>query len=439
VTHPRRKFPSPCLRVLLSCALVVLFTATASSCLSTGEKQRKELAYWTAPDIDLSRFEKHMVEEWNSTHPESRIDWKTIPAGTTSEEVILTAVATGTGPDICGNIFGGFAAQLADAGVLVALDTLPGFWELTRERRMEGIIRRDWIYGGHVYVLPVYVNPMLILYNRDLLALAGKEKPPRTYSEFLALADKVRKARNVYALPVDVSSKWYRRWFDYLTLYAAASGGRPYVDVQTGKAYFDSKAGKTVAEFFFRLFNEGYVPRFDIPQGFEKGSFLAAIRGARDVLRIQRMFPDFSFTIGPVLVPDDFPEDSLSFTLAESKGMVLFNTTRKKREAWEFMQWYFSGNHDSLWLEMANFLPVREDLLTNPYFQDYFHRNPEMMVYARAMEAHMSLVLSSRTVELQTILTRELWQPIVFGVQEPSRACRDANKAIERLLRSGPI
>jgi hypothetical protein len=48
------------------------------------------------------------------------------------------------------------------------------------------------------------------------------------------------------------------------------------------------------------------------------------------------------------------------------------------------------------------------------------------------------LVLTPQTVEIQTILNRELWQPIIFGLKSPAIASRDANQTIQRILKSGP-
>ena len=398
----------------------------------------QNIVYWTAPSVELSRFEKKVVEEWNSSHPEARITWNTIPAGVTSEEVILTAIATRTGPDISSNIFGGFAAQLADAGVIVALDTLPGFWDLMERRNMANIIRDNWFYKGHVYIIPVYVNPQLMWYNQSILDQHGITELPRTYSEFFTLLDKVYIPQKVYGLTVDISSKWFRRWFDYLTLYAAASGGEPYLDVNESEAFFDNKAGLAVTEFIAQIFEKGYAPRFEIQDGFNKGIFLASIKGAGDIVRTGRMYPDLEYVIAPLLVPDYYPMDAPVITLAESKGLALFNTSQNREKAWDFIKWYFSDRHDSLWLEITNYLPAREDLTTNPIFIEYFSDNPNMGIYAAAFEQSVPLVMTSQTVEVQTLLNRELWQPIIFGLKSPLKASRDANTAIERILKSGP-
>ena len=420
---------------LISITLCAVFLSCGSE---ENEAGSKGIEYWTAPSIELSRFEKQVVDKWNSTHQETQIDWKTIPAGNTSEEVILTAIATRTGPDVISNIFGGFAAQLADAGVIVALDTLPGFWDVVEKRKMANIVRNDWFYKGHIYVMPIYVNPEMIWYNKEMLDKFGINELPRTYSEFFRLLEMVCIPNKVYGLTADVSSKWYKRWFDYLILYVSASGGEQYIDVDKNEAFLDSKYGIAVTEFFFRLFDEGYAPRFEIQDGFEKGVFFASIKGAGSTVRIKKLYPDLKYEIAPMLVPDDYPEDAPVYTLAESKGMVLFESSNNKDKAWEFMKWYFSGEHDSLWIALTNYLPAREDLTSNPIFTRYFDDNPTAKLYADILDFTVPLVLTAKTVEIQTSLNRELWQPIIFGTKSPVQASRDANIAIRRILKSGP-
>ncbi len=424
---------------LMTLVVFITITTIMMSCHSSNAGvDAKDVSYWTAPSVELSRFESKIVEEWNLLHPDSRIDWKTIPAGTTSEEVLLTAIATRTGPDICSNIFGGFAAQLADAKVLVALDTMPGFWEVMEKRNMVNIIRNNWFYNGHVYVIPVYVNPEQMWYNKNMLDKLGITELPRTYTEFFTLLEKVCNSQKVYGLTVDISSKWYKRWFDYLTLYAAASAGEPYINVKEKEALFDNQAGIAVTEFFFNVFEKGYAPRFEIQDGFQKELFFASIKGAGEIVRTQRMYPDLEYVIAPLVVPDYYPVNAPVYTLAESKGMVLFNNAHNKEQAWDFMKWYFNGEHDSLWLELTNYIPAREDLVSNSIFTEYFNTNPNIKFYAETLSYSVPLVLTPQTVEIQTILNRELWQPIIFGLKSPLAASRDANQTIQRILKSGP-
>ncbi|MCH7679201.1 extracellular solute-binding protein [candidate division KSB1 bacterium] len=418
-------------------AVLSILVAGGLSCSSSSDRANTaELIYWTAPSVEVSRFDRAIVEEWHASHANDPLKWGTIPAGTTSEEVILTSIATGTNPDICTNIFAGFAAQLADAEAIVALDTLPGFWEMAEKRKMTDNIKNNWLYKGHVYVLPIYISPEMMWYNKKMLDELGATAPPRTYGEFLELARKAFIPGKRYGLELDVSPIWWKRWFDYITLYCAASGGMNYLDVEREKAFLDNEAGLAVTEFFHRMFAEGLSPKFATSDGFAKEMFLAAIKDAGGT-RIKELYPDLEYVIAPLLVPDFYPADQPVYTLAEQKGMVLFNNSIKKKQAWEFMQWYFTEEHDVLWLETTNYLPARDDLMTNAAFNDYFEQNPAMKIYAMATRHTVPLALTPQTVQIQTILNRELWQPIVYGTKTPAEAAHDANKTIERIMKSG--
>ncbi|MDN5338841.1 MAG: multiple sugar transport system substrate-binding protein, partial [Thermotogaceae bacterium] len=153
------------------------------------------IVFWTAPNPQQEEFWKPLVEQWNKEHPDVQIEWKTIPAAGSSEEAILTAIAAGEAPDICTNIFSGFAAQLIEEGVLVAFDKEFGkdFWDLVKAREMESVIE-GWAFKGHHYVIPIYANPMLMWWRKDVLQKLGFNEPPRTYSEIYELAKK-------YAVP----------------------------------------------------------------------------------------------------------------------------------------------------------------------------------------------------------------------------------------------
>ena len=413
-----------------ACIFFILACASAS-------KDDNTLIYWTAPNINVAVFDRQIVQEWRQTFPEKPIRWEPIPAGTTSEEVILTAIATGTAPDISTNIFAGFAAQLADAAAVAALDTFPGFWELVEKRRMTRIVRRHWMYKGHVYVLPIYISPQLMWYNKAVLDSLGVTTLPRTYSAFLDLARRARNELGVYALWLDLPPVWWKRWFDFVPFFFAASNGVSYLDLAANRAALDSEAGLQVTRFFATLFTEALVPRFDIKDGFEKGRFLAAIRDAGALVRMKKLFPDVRYVIGDIPVPDGTAVGEHAFTLAEQKGLVIFNQSTNKQRAWEFIRWFFSDAHDRLWLETTHYLPARDDLLTNPKWASFFQTNPALKRYAESIPFSASLAPSPKTVQIFSIINRELWQPLIYQMKSPAKAVMDANTSISKLLHSG--
>ena len=83
------------------------------------------------------------------------------PRAGNSEDTILSALVSGTEPDISTNVFSGFAVQLANLGQVVDLSAIAGYRELIATRHMSGILR-SWSVGGRIYALPIYSSPTLI-------------------------------------------------------------------------------------------------------------------------------------------------------------------------------------------------------------------------------------------------------------------------------------
>jgi multiple sugar transport system substrate-binding protein len=123
------------------------------------------------------------------------------------------------------------------------------------------------------------------------------------------------------------------------------------------------------------------------------------------------------------------------YTFADTKGMVLFAQSEKKKEAWEFMKWYFNDvQHDVAWIEATNMPPVREDLTDNEAFSAYFEAHPVVKKYAEGVVYSVPPALIAKTIEAQQIMGREMIEPIWFGTKNPDKAMEDVVKAVEKFL-----
>jgi multiple sugar transport system substrate-binding protein len=129
-------------------------------------------------------LETKLLEAWNSKHPGVSIRMQPVPEGQSSEEVILAAVVGKTTPDIYANMWQGNVEMYAQAGALIALDTLEGFTEFIYERCDSATIREITSSDGHIYQVPWKVNPFMTIYNKSLLREYGINDLPRTYSAY---------------------------------------------------------------------------------------------------------------------------------------------------------------------------------------------------------------------------------------------------------------
>ncbi|OAA29165.1 sugar ABC transporter substrate-binding protein [Kosmotoga arenicorallina S304] len=396
----------------------------------------KEIVFWTAPNPLQEKFWKPLVEEWNANHPDVQIKWSPIPASGSSEEAILTAIAAGSSPDICTNIFSGFAAQLIEADQLVALESLPGYADLIAERKMETIVE-GWKFGGKNYVLPIYSNPMMFWWRKDLLEELGYTRAPRTYSEVYEVSEKYSVKNEKFGALVVLGRNWWDRWFDFINYYYAASGGKSYLDIEKARATFNDDAGKKVATFIDTMFRNEWtaVDLGNFP--FYYGVVLGGIKGPWDLNWAKEQFPEVypNILIAPPPVPDDYPADEPVHVFADTKGLVMFKSCKYKDEAWEFIKWVFSNvQNDLRWMEITNMPPARGDLTTNPIFTSYMEENPYFKAFAEYVPYAIPPALTTFTVDIQDAMTQYLIEPIMYGKKTPEQALKEAASKIRRIL-----
>ncbi|KUK78518.1 MAG: ABC-type sugar transport system, periplasmic component, partial [Mesotoga prima] len=170
---------------------------------------------------------------------------------------------------------------------------------------------------------------------------------------------------------------------------------------------------------------------------FYFGVVLGGIFGPWEINQARNLFPDVfdHIAIAPPPVPDDYPEDKPIYTFADTKGLVMFATTKHKEAAWKFIKWVYSDiEKDRKWMEVTNLPPAREDLLSNPIFQEYMDENPKFSAYASHVAYAVPPALTTKTVEVQDILTTFLIEQIMYGKSTPFEALSDAATRVRREL-----
>lgn len=394
------------------------------------------LRFWTAPNPLQEEFWKTLVNEWNRQRKDIQIEIQTIPAAGSSEEAILTAVASGNAPDFSEGIFSGFAAQLADIGALYPFDNFGAdFQKLVETRQMRSIIER-WKIKGKYYVFPIYSNPMLFWWRGDLLKQLGYQAPPRTYEEIYELSKKFADGKRKFTMQIIAGRNWWERWFDFITYYYAASGGNPYIDVVRRRVNFGDTHGEKVVNFIYSMFQNKYtaVDLGDNP--FYKGVILAKVTGPWEINWALQTFPNIiqHVVIAPPPVPGDYPRDKPIYTFADSKGIVIYSSCKNPKAAFEFISWVFSNvQNDVFWIEKTKMPPTREDLVTNPAFAK-FNEDRFFKAYASYVPYAVPPALIDKTIDVQQVMTTQLIEPLMYLKGKPLDILKKAVAEVNKVL-----
>ncbi len=409
--------------------------------MSIAESGKTRLVYWTAPNPDELALARELVAEWMAANPDVEVVVQPIPAGQSSEEVLLAAVAAGTTPDLCSNIWPGIVEDFVEAGALVPLDQFPDFDSLLDARIPETVRASFRSRDGHFYQLPWKTNPVMMFYNVQRLREAGLEQPPRTYGEYLEAARRIVADTDGDGLLDrwmgyrDIRPIWWQRYFDYYAFYIAASGGRTLFDRQ-GNLAIDTMASNRVFAFFARLYAMGAFPKAVWTSGgsrFIQEQLATDFTGPWHLIWLEKNAPpDLTYDVAPIPVPDD--HEGPVYTYGDYKNIVIFSTTQHPEVAWRLARFLVSRKADRRLLERTRQIPVRRGLLDDPYFAPVFERYPILRHFAAQAAYTRSVDSVPDLKEILDALAQEFEAAAVYGVRSPAEATRRALRRIQMIL-----
>ena len=419
--------------------LLIIFAGVGvftSSC-NTSKKNKNELLFWSSSNRQEIEFAQDMVETWNATNV-PHISFQPVPEGSSSEEIILAAVVAKTTPDIYANMRQGDVEFYAESHALIPLDTLDGFLDFMYARCDSSVMDEIRSADGHTYQIPWKINPIIVLYNQDYYDQLGVINYPRTYAEYLSLAAKFKKDRDgdgyvdQWFGNTETSVLWYQRFFNFIPLYYAASGGAPLIE--NNQAAFDNEAAVQVFTFLRTLYENQYFPLDKLSGStdpFFSGDIATKWTGPWDVAYIQKFKPDLNFNVHPMPVPDDYM--GVSYTYADPKSIVIFKYSSDPQKAWDFLQQYLSIENDFKFFSMSQQFPRRKDLLTDSLFINYIAENPRLAPFAKQAKYTRGISDTPYMKEILDLISQEYEACVVYGKKDPAQAIKDAARAVNLL------
>jgi len=428
------------LSLLYICTLAV-YLACINGCEKHTQKQRSanqqvvELTYWSAPNPQEFQMAKELVSEWNDTHQDIKVKLQALPAGQSSEEVLLSAMVAGTTPDICSNIWPGITNDFIRAEGILPLDQFNDFDQVVSERMTPEMIENSRAADGRIYQIAWKTNPVMAQYNVDLFEEAGIKNFPTTYTEFFEAAEKLTSDKDgdgrtdQWMGYRDIRPIWWQRYYDFYTFYIAASGGKTLFD--GNEVNIDQEAATSVLKFFKHLYEAGYFPRSTIQgNAFLYEKIAVEFTGPWNIAYLEdNAGENLNYDFAPLPVPDNYKGEV--YTYGDQKNIAIFSSTEYPRESWEFVKFLISKKADYKLLQFAKQIPMRKNLLKDPQFKAFFQDNPLMKKFASQAVYTRSVDGIRDFKEVLDVISRYYEKSSVYAVLEPEIATKEMINAIE--------
>jgi multiple sugar transport system substrate-binding protein len=420
--------------------LAGLIVAAMAGCAPTPAEKPGDpvrLVYWPPPnryDLEMTRV---LIDDWNRRHPEIQVEVQPLPAGRSSEEVLLASIVGKTTPDLCSNILTGTVERMMRAGALVPLSRFPDFDSYLHQRSPAEAVEPLRSSDGRFYQLPWKANPGMLIVNSRLLAEAGV-RPPRTYSEFLSAAARLTRDSDGdgrvdhWAIGLVMDNNWFKRFDDVYPLYVAASGGQTLVKGR--RVLFDGPPMVGVFTFLRAIFDRGYAPRsYYAGDLFLQGRVAMWPGSGPNIPDLESKKPSgFQYDFIPVPVPDD--HSGAHYTFGDLKSMVMFSGCKHPEAAWQVMKHLTSPRADLMLITQASQLPLRRGLLEEEPFAGALRRLPLMAKLAHHVDRVRGTDDAVPLVEILDTISQAYESGALHRVIPPDEAVHRAARRVKRIL-----
>ncbi|WP_326613671.1 extracellular solute-binding protein [Streptomyces scopuliridis] len=166
----------------LVCSVALVSSVALGGCgVLPGGDDSVTVTVWLMKDSVSDDFLKRFVSDYEKGHPSVQLDVK-IQEWTGIGEKVLTALDGEDTPDVI-EVGNTQVAQYAESGNLRDL-TLESVRDLGSEDWLPGLAQPGSIDGAQ-FGIPWYAANRVVIYNKDLFALAGIEEPPKTRAQWL--------------------------------------------------------------------------------------------------------------------------------------------------------------------------------------------------------------------------------------------------------------
>ena len=179
----------------------------------------------------------------------------------------------------------------------------------------------------------------------------------------------------------------------------------------------------------------GYFPISTLQgDNFILGRLATQITGPWSISHIEKFKDDdFEYDIMPIPVPDDY-KGKVVYTRGDYKNIAVFSTTKYPKAAWEFAKYLISSESDLKLLEICTQIPIRNNLLTDSLYREYFQKNPKMIKFAKQAPYTRGVDGVSDLKEIFDGISQEYEMGAVYGVKSPEEAVRDAEKRAKVII-----
>ncbi|MER6944146.1 extracellular solute-binding protein [Nonomuraea sp. NPDC000554] len=348
---------------LAAAAAATACSTKPSSTTAQGQASATELRFVGVADQKTPMDE--IVAAYKQVKPGVTVNTSFAPTDQVQTSV-RTQLGAGNAPDLHvvypGNGSAMSMNQIAKAGLLADLSDQA--WTKTIPTGFKPAFQSE----GKTYIYSAGSSVIGAVYNKKAFEKAGVDAPPTTWTEFLALCDKLKKA-GVTPIALGAQTPWVTQLITYALVPSTVYAKDPSFDDKqlAGQASFAQSGWRQAMEMYLELQKRGFFN--DNPNGttFEQQTSMVATGKAAMAIQVSAVLPDFRKAASS---PDDlsmFPvpgADSADQVWIPAGVVVGLGAGAKGRnvgEAKAFIDFLGKQENINRWAKAISAIPLTQD------------------------------------------------------------------------------
>ena len=283
------------------------------------------------------------------------------------------------------------------------------------------------VIKGKTWGLPIAASARAMFFNKTILDKAGVATPPKTWDEVLAACAKIKQAYPSDAYCFGLQGKEIES--DIYFYYALWTYGGDLVTADK-KSGLDTPAGIKAATLYRTMIDKGYSEpsvtaynREDVQNLFKQGKIGMMITAPWLIGQIKTEAPKLDYGIAPI------PEGARPATYGVTDSIVMFENSKHKKEAWDFLNFVFQTPWRVKFDGNEGFLPVNKEEAALPQFAD----DPQMKAFTALLPNAKFAPLLTGWEEAAAAVIRNL-QQMYLGQAKPEDAMKTAAEQVNAAI-----
>lgn len=384
--------------------------ATTSAERKALEEGRTVIIYWDRHSGHEHEARRGLIDEFNRS--QSKVYVRALSVGfNASMEKLLTSIAGGTPPDVCG-LDAAILSQLVTQGCFTPLDD---FIETVPCLRKENFYPYCWnmvAFDGHVWGVPTTTDTFCLLWNKQAFRKAGldPERPPRTIEELEEYAAKltIQSERGIEQIgflpwqPWDMTTMWGlffgAQWYDPKTGLVTCGDDPNVIRMLEWQRSFaiDPNGGPRTQYAMdpekIQSFQQGFGSYMSANNPFYSGKIAMIAEGEWQVTFVPKYAPDLDWGVAPLPVPEGV--EPMSY----GGGLVADCIPRGCKHldaALAYLKWFYSPRPNGGTSPASDYNYAIHNVCPRPAEaqQDRFVSDPKFRVFVDVLSARRVAML----------------------------------------------